>query len=150
MVNAIIIQNNYEVELHVACCLLQDGVTGEIMALAQGFMDIAELMSKVKGVCKVSIKITLNFILWALLFLSCSPTGAYDSSLKKCTHFVNVLNHVPYSDLGCSNCQGEGKRKLHSFVRNTAEEGLISLVCNTAEQSLACSVTLLSNDWLGP
>lgn len=29
---------------------LQDGVTGEIIALAQGFIDIAELMSKVKGV----------------------------------------------------------------------------------------------------
>lgn len=111
MVDAIIIQNNYEVVLHVACCLLQDGVTGEIMALAQGFMDIAELMSKVKGVCKVSIKIT--FILCALLFLSCSPTGSYDSSLKKCTqHFVEVLYHVPCSGLGFSNCQLEGKRKL--------------------------------------
>ena len=28
----------------------QDGVTSEIIALAQGFMDIAEIMSKVKGV----------------------------------------------------------------------------------------------------
>ena len=28
----------------------QDGVTSEIIALAQGFMDIADLMGKVKGV----------------------------------------------------------------------------------------------------
>ena len=31
----------------------QDGVTAEIIALAQGSMDIAELMSKVKGVSVV-------------------------------------------------------------------------------------------------
>ena len=31
--------------------VLQDGVTAEIMALAQGFTDISDILSKVKGVC---------------------------------------------------------------------------------------------------
>lgn len=34
--------------------VLQDGVTAEIMALAQGFTDISDILSKVKGVCSLT------------------------------------------------------------------------------------------------
>ena len=31
-------------------CILQDGVSPEIMALAEGYTDIADLLNRVKGV----------------------------------------------------------------------------------------------------